>query len=186
MDTLRSPCCSCVSASINSIELYVQLANIFNRDEVGFRWSGNRSLEENTTTLTLRDFFQYYNQRMNVNTSIGIQNVPSIFKASVKNHKAMPMAFFDMLLYHAEVCSFASWHFKLLNYYYKYKERITATGRVDEYSPSVFLQSALKSVAKRPRNTSSATLESTKASKQQNVGLAGVSSQCTCICVIQI
>ncbi|KAF5310626.1 hypothetical protein D9619_008264 [Psilocybe cf. subviscida] len=131
-------------------------------DEVGFRWSGNRSLEENTTTLTLRDFFQYYNQRMNVNTSIGIQNVPSIFKASVKNHKAMPMAFFDMLLYHAE-----------------YKERITATGRVDEYSPSAFLQSALKSVAKRPRNTSSATLESTKASKQQNVGLAGVSSQFT-------
>lgn len=75
------------------------------RDEVAFRWSGNRSLDENTTALTLRDFFQYYSLRSNVNTAIGLQNVPLIFKNSVKNHKTMPMEFFDMLIYYTEVCT---------------------------------------------------------------------------------
>lgn len=60
----------------------------------------------------------------------------------------------------------------------KYKERIiAASGGVDDYSPSVFLQNALKSVAKRPRNNSSAAIDSAKAAKHRNTSLAPT-SQC--------
>ncbi|KDR78004.1 hypothetical protein GALMADRAFT_138162 [Galerina marginata CBS 339.88] len=66
-------------------------------DDVSFRWSGNRTLDPNTATLTALDFHNHYNTPSESNAALKIDQIPTFFKSVVKKQKG-PMVFFDMYI----------------------------------------------------------------------------------------
>lgn len=77
--------------------IFLFVLNYIFREEVSFRWSGNRTLDPNTATLTAQEFYNHYNTPSESNAALKVDQIPTFFKSNVKRQKG-PMLFFDMYI----------------------------------------------------------------------------------------
>jgi len=68
------------------------------REEVNFRWGGNRSIDPGTATLTLKDFYDHYNRPSEANAAINSLNVPTAWKMARKAKPNIGHLYFDMFI----------------------------------------------------------------------------------------
>ena len=92
-----SPTVSDTQNSLIDSKLVNLHAFVHASDEVSFRWSGNRTLDPNTATLTAHDFYNHYNTPSESNATLKVDQIPTFFKSNVKKQKG-PMLFFDMYI----------------------------------------------------------------------------------------